>query len=632
MDENSVIKTRIASPRSFPLDPRHEQTRTKNIRPAARVFNDKVKRDASRLLSLPDEILWRILDFLAEEYSGRHLSMFALASGQCRQLARPYQFADIWITRSELSWALVRYLIQEAKTEQVIPSIGSYIRSMTITIDHDHKVDLSIPWSEPLAVLDELEVYEEYWAPLFDDLAEAVDSSMPNLESSYWTDTGEFATCDGLLMSLLRRTTSSGRLRNLYFSEYDFFFGEVEEVRSKFPSGPLLIRDLGLGYDYCYRSTPGPYDSMRFFREAILRQSSSTLESLVYSGSLGFHYLEPENKNEPYSLTNLEDGPIVFDRLQKFWAGWSDNDIELDTRVLECILAAPLESFAPSDTICTVMQARGPADCFPLRHLKTFAMTGAGHTVECEQAEYMYKLISLAEHYTGQMEELFIYYFEHGAIDDQRVPKLEALLATNRFDNLRYLCFSWHHDPHLTILKAIGANIPSLEELSFGFQPRDSESGYDTRIEQNNGWEDLSTPVHENFIAAISPLPKLARLCVFGDEYIADWCEHWSRHRFLKEHVWFHQGRSYTKRECGRKPWEGQTWSEAIRGHTRPGDKIEDWLAKWVTGCADTGQDPREAVNALAAQYAEAIPSLREFMSGRVLVEITREGVASNAR
>ena len=159
MSYHYVIKTRIASPRSFPLDPRHEQTRTKNIRPAARVFNDKFKRDASPLLSLPDEVLWRILDFLAEEYSGRHLSMFALASWQCRQLARPYQFADIWIIRSELSWAFVRYLIQEAKTEQVIPSIGSYIRSMTITIDHDYTMDLSLPWSEEFSVMS---VYEEY--------------------------------------------------------------------------------------------------------------------------------------------------------------------------------------------------------------------------------------------------------------------------------------------------------------------------------------------------------------------------------------------------------------------------------------------------------------------------------------
>ena len=86
--------------------------------------------------------------------------------------------------------------------------------------------------------------------------------------------------------------------------------------------------------------------------------------------------------------------------------------------------------------------------------------------------------------------------------------------------------------------------------------------------------------------------------------------------------MWFYQGRSFVKRKSGDFPGEGQSWSEAERGHKRPGDKVEDWLTPWITR-TETLEDARHAVADLAPEYAEALPNLKEFMSGRVLVDIT---------
>lgn len=177
---NRNFTVQLVSPKSFPLDPRHEQTRTTDIRPAVRVYGNR-KRDSSKLLSLPDEIIWIIVGFLAEEERGHFLSSFALAHRECRQLARRYQFADVWITRSETSWKFLRHLIREANDrsddeDDSTTSIGSCIRSLTITVDEDFHRDYG------LAPEDRREEWEAYWDGLIDDLAQVMEMALPNLD------------------------------------------------------------------------------------------------------------------------------------------------------------------------------------------------------------------------------------------------------------------------------------------------------------------------------------------------------------------------------------------------------------------------------------------------------------------
>ena len=158
----------------------------------------------------------------------------------------------------------------------------------------------------------------------------------------------------------------------------------------------------------------------------------------------------------------------------------------------------------------------------------------------------------------------------------------------------------------------------TLEELSFGFRPQDDMTAIDPHSE-NNTWH-TGHPPNKIIIAAISPLTNLVRLGVFGDEYIADWTgSDWAWHRFFKEHVWFHQGRSRISKGNADGPGDEHMLSKALRGHNRSGNKTENWMTSWVTGEAE---DPQAAVCEIAAKYAEAIPRLQEFISGRVLVKI----------
>ncbi|KAK1503153.1 uncharacterized protein CCOS01_17072 [Colletotrichum costaricense] len=601
-DRKSII--RLASPKTFSQDPRHEQMRTR-VRPAFRVFSHR-KRDSSRLLNLPDEILWRITEFIADQERGHFLSFFALAHRECRQLARPHQFSDVWITRSETSWEFLRHIKRE--TEDEGPAIGTFIRSLTITVDEDLCLDYGC------ATDDEYEQWREYWQGLIDDLTQVLESrsAMPNLERVFWMDTGGLEVQPRLLRVILQKAcpSLSGCLSELHFADYKFLFEEIYDVAPSMPATPSLsVRSLSFGYDKNHTSITGALDGCTtYLAENILRRSALTLESFVWNAQFKGE-MAPEDNDGTNSLLFFRDGPITFNQLRKFWCSLTPDE-GIQPSVLESFLAAPLlENFSPSTHVSSLILANGLVEKFPLPNLRTFAVYG--HSAAMSKNEvpaYVDTVLALAGRYAPQIEEVFVYL-------QGNPEQLATHFATHNFRNLRSLCFSWPHDPDFVVLQAIGTHLTTLEELSFGFQPADDRTGC-----EDNTWDSSSLLSHEAIIAAISPLKSLVRLCVFGDEYVADWSgDHWAWHRFFKQHVDFHQGRSYTVRKQGHRPGEGQLWSEAIRGHKTPGDQGNDWITRWV---ANEAEDTYAAMLMLAARYASALPKLQDFIGGRVLIEI----------
>ncbi|KAG9252568.1 uncharacterized protein F5Z01DRAFT_660964 [Emericellopsis atlantica] len=618
---------RIVSPSAFPLDPRHEQTRTpiQGILRQGRVFSKE--RSASCLLRLPDEILWVIIGFVAEEYHGRSLSQFALTHSECRQLARPYQFADVWITRSEISWGFLRYLKNEEAGVDT-PSIGCLIRSLTFTIDADFQ-----SYYAPCGYDKKLDEWSEYWGPMVEDLAEAIRHKTPMLDQIYWMDTGGLDMSENLFAAVVGHATPSGHLRRLYLEDHEISYckdsdGFLDYRPPKpFPTSPTLpLRDLAFGFsrlDECWNDFCG--ESSRIV-ETFLRRSAKTLESFALNAFLD---IGPDTRAD-FRMTGFRNGCIFFNKLRKFWT-YTENLDNLYPDVVESLLSAPLESFAPSAELCSIMTANGLLERYPLPQLRTFAVTAAPSGLNpFDTPQYVDEVLRLGRSYGPQLHELFIYVrgYDRNEYDDNEnntsVGILVAHLSSGSFDNLRSLCFSWAIDPELETLRTIGCHLLALEELSFGFQPDEAKTFATLRDEWRFPWHTTSSPDHGDFIAAIAPLQRLERLCVFGDEFVADWAgDGWAWHRFFKDHVWFHQGRSFVHRERG-KQGEGQDWSEATRGHTRTGDKVEDWLTPWVTG-KESVEEGRQAVGEIAARYADVLPQLREFMAGRVLVEISRE-------
>lgn len=560
------------------------------------------------------------MEFVAEEERGLFLSSFALVNREARQLSLPYQFADVCITRSDTSWAFLRRLKQEAESPDTLEmAIGACVRCLTLAVDRDHGSDDGSGGFNQFE-----EEWEEYWQALIDDLAQAVENAMPNLDRVFWVDTGDLHVQPRLLPAVLKHAAPSssrpGRMRELYFSGYKFLFNYVEDISPILSAiGPRLeLRTLAVGFPSAYSMYGDPDGCTAYFSETILRLCAPTLEFLAWSGQF----------EDSWSTNDVDgafrDRPIVFDKLRKFWSFLNEHDV-FHSSILECVLAAPLlESFSPSAHLCSIMLAHGMAERFSLPQLRTFAVSCIWGEICGGQTEYIDKVLSLASRYGSRIKELFVYL--HGDSPPTRpgVPhcSLDSLVShysSGTFCNLRFLCFSWVPDRNLKLLRTIGLHLSTLEELSFGFQPAD-----DLTAREPNRYDDtlkMGCPPHQEIMAAISPLKKLVRLGVFGDEYVAGWSgSHWAWHRFFKEHVWFHQGRSpRTPKKDYFSLEEVHMPSEAIHGHKRPGDKTNDWMTRWVTGDVE---DPCAAVVELAGRYAEALPILQEFMSGRVLVKI----------
>ena len=625
--ENNSLVVRRASPKTFPLDPRHEQTRTVNIRPT-RILRSRHDHSA-RLLSLPEEILWLITALLAEEDRGSFLSSFALASQSCRQLARPFQFADVWITRSETSWQLLRHMLREVDAEgtSLYPPIGTLVRSISFTIDEDLYVDYGFATDE------DYEEWCEYWQGLINNLARVLDLAVPNLARVYWMDTAQLEVAPRLLLAVLNHASSSAATRcltGLYFADYKFLFGDIKGVKRSLPlDATLPLRDLAFGFDenHVITISESPDGLTAYFAENILRRSSSTLESLAWNsqfrGEMKWIGVSDNGSDIASNKIAFKDGPITFPKLRKFWTFLTSIE-EFDPDVLGNIMAAPtLQSFAPSESVATTIMRNGLDAKFPLASLRTFAVTAISSEISNDDKDYVDCVLNLAQRYGSRIEELLVYIAPSA-------NRLAFHLSTGNFANLRSLCFSWPEYRSVNeteavdlLLKPIGLYLPTLEELSFGFQPDDAETGKEMTMPSES-----STCPHDAIMAAIAPLRNLARLCVFGDEYIAHVSgSHWSWHRFFKELVWFHQGRSFTERHRGHEVGQGQSWSDAIRGHITPGEDADlARITRWVTRQPEGPvEDPYAAMIDLTQRYAKALPKLQEFISGRILMEVKRE-------
>lgn len=88
--------------------------------------------------------------FITEPNKGRYLSQFALVSRDCRQLARPHQFADVSIVRSQLCEDLVSYILHEGSQENshVQPTIGACIRTLHLVLDREYDSEYDLESSE----------------------------------------------------------------------------------------------------------------------------------------------------------------------------------------------------------------------------------------------------------------------------------------------------------------------------------------------------------------------------------------------------------------------------------------------------------------------------------------------------
>ena len=313
MDDFDV---RLASPAIFHFDPRYEQMRTQNIVPTYRVFG-RHRRDQSQLLSLPDEILWRITHFIAAIERGRFLSQFALAHRKCRQLVRPHHFADMFITRSEKSWKFLRHLLREArkaKTEPAGwcpgPSIAESIRSITIFVDDQPCVDYCCSSDK------EYEQWRKHWQPLINALSQAVKSAMPNLERVFWRETGDLNMQPRLLKAVLEHSSSeSGRMHELALTDFKFcFYEELEQVLVSIPSRPIRLRSFALGEDE--DGAESRDGCAAYLAENILRSSAPTMETCGWNSKFDGRLCSEDFDD---GRIWFRDGPIEFRKLRKFW-------------------------------------------------------------------------------------------------------------------------------------------------------------------------------------------------------------------------------------------------------------------------------------------------------------------------
>ncbi|KAI6781965.1 uncharacterized protein J7T54_005176 [Emericellopsis cladophorae] len=311
------VHVQIVSPRAFSLDPRYEQTRTpaQGILRQGRVFSKE--RSASCLLRLPDEILWVVTGFVAEECHGRYLSQFALTHSECRQLARPYQFANVWITRSETSWGFLRYLKNEEAGVDT-PSIGCLIRSLTFTIDADFG-SYYADWD----YYKKIEEWTEYWGRMVDDLADVIRNKTPMLDQIHWVDAGELDLRGNLFASVVGHATRSGHLKRLYLEDHEISYykgsdgsDDYYRLQKAFPSAQTLpLRDLAFGFgrlDECWHHDYGVASRIV---ETFLQRSAQTLESFALNALFGSG---PDTRAD-CQMTGFRNGPISFHKLRKFW-------------------------------------------------------------------------------------------------------------------------------------------------------------------------------------------------------------------------------------------------------------------------------------------------------------------------
>jgi len=414
---------------------------------------------------------------------------------------------------------------------------------------------------------------------------------MPNLDRLYWDHTAGLTVFTQLVPALVYRLRTCPVFQELWLDDYELFSGlEEADGRPVIPDCLFRIRSLGFGCDQDY--TLERSGNIELMAETLLRNSASTLESLLWSAEF-----ERTLEHPGFSFQN---GPIQFPRLRRFWSKLDDwNNMSPST--LENFLAAPLESFCPSHKICDIMLENGLDRKYPLPSLRTFAVE---HVIG-EGGRRVENILQLAAKYASQIQELFVY--APAGVE----TSLENHLRREDYAKLRSLCFVWpFFGGGKQLLDTIGAHLPTLEELAFNFVIYE----HTTHDELSRGGRVRLS--HAKLAKVLSPLKRLTRLAIFGDEHIADYCgPEWSWHHFYKEYVWFSQSRG--------RLYYTQNRDLTHRAPSRPGDEVEDWNTKWLEeNFIDSNLHSTPAE--LAALYAEELPSLRQFVIGRVLVDVRR--------
>lgn len=175
----------------------HHEYRTQLVPPLPLSFDRanelRVPASTAPLFRCPVEILEVILQH-TEPFS---LTSFALASRDCRQLARSRQLASVQLDYSDRSFSLLRALAQEIgeRTKNAgptsLPSLGACIRRITVArnlqcISHRHNIKgLRLATAERLA--DCSQMYFGVYLALIEDVL-AHPSALPHLESLDWED------------------------------------------------------------------------------------------------------------------------------------------------------------------------------------------------------------------------------------------------------------------------------------------------------------------------------------------------------------------------------------------------------------------------------------------------------------
>lgn len=279
---------------------------------------------------------------------------------------------------------------------------------------------------------------------------------MPNLDRLYWDHTAGLTVFTQLVPALVYRLRTCPVFQELWLDDYELFSGlEEADGRPVIPDCLFRIRSLGFGCDQDY--TLERSGNIELMAETLLRNSASTLESLLWSAEF-----ERTLEHPGFSFQN---GPIQFPRLRRFWSKLDDwNNMSPST--LENFLAAPLESFCPSHKICDIMLENGLDRKYPLPSLRTFAVE---HVIG-EGGRRVENILQLAAKYASQIQELFVY--APAGVE----TSLENHLRREDYAKLRSLCFVWpFFGGGKQLLDTIGAHLPTLEE------PRSISSSTNTR-------------------------------------------------------------------------------------------------------------------------------------------------------
>ena len=319
-----------------------------------RVMEGRSPQSAAPLLKLPFEILGAIL----QHVEPASLASLALASRDCRQLARSRQFASVQLDYSDSGQALIVALKEEGlvrannKGSTLLPSLGACIRRITVAthpgwVSHRHDISLD----EDFAALDEKvrnarlalasDFFFDTYVPAIGRLLSDRDT-LPHLELLDWED--RIVLPRSFFVSLV---CSSIKHLKLFRVQVE------EEFKIELPGAlatckwPLQTLHLELSPTLCKRKEI----STSTLCNSILRLCAPTLESLTWASLWG---------DSSYSFSTGALDPPCFPNLRNLKL---DRILFSDSSVLNALIQDNLRSLdadTESKAVCAdFFQSRG---------------------------------------------------------------------------------------------------------------------------------------------------------------------------------------------------------------------------------------------------------------------------------